>query len=152
MLLLVYCYSYSQQIIADFNNDKVKDTLNYKCFRIGEIKDIVEPTCKLTLELRNLNKVYHFDLPYVYYPVISNCGNGCISLYDNAKDTEYTQEYNYSKKYDNWILTIDETRYNYENGKVENNLPRDYLLGIDGRKYTIVREIQKRRGKGRLVK
>ncbi|MDQ0593996.1 alpha-D-ribose 1-methylphosphonate 5-phosphate C-P lyase [Chryseobacterium ginsenosidimutans] len=60
-----------------------------------------------------------------------------VSLYDDAKDTEYTQEYNYSKKYDNWILMIDETVYNYENGKMENNLPKNYLLGIDGKKYPI---------------
>lgn len=135
IFVFIYCYSYSQQIVADFNNDKINDTLNYKCYRVGEIKNTIEPTCKITLKIAKRNKLYNFNLPYVSFPVITNCGNGCISLYDDAKDTEYTQEYTYYPKYDNWILTMDETLYNYENGKIENNLPKKYLIGIDGKKY-----------------
>ena len=30
---------------------------------------------------------------------------------------------------------MNETMYNYKSGKIENNLPKKYLLGIDGEKY-----------------
>ncbi|WP_312392702.1 hypothetical protein [Chryseobacterium sp.] len=134
-LLFVYMFSYSQKIVDDFNGDNIKDTLNYKCYRVGEIENIFDPTCKIKLRLGKTNKLYNFNLSYISYPVITNCGKGCISLYDDAKDTEYTQEYHYSKKYDDWILTLDETLYNYQKGKIESNLSKNYKLGISGKKY-----------------
>lgn len=140
VLLFVYIFSYSQKIIDDFNGDNIKDTLNYKCYKVGEIENIIEPTYKLILKISKTGKLYKFDLPCVSDPVISSCGKGCISLYDDAKGTEYTQEYKYSKKYNDWILTLDETRYNYENGKVENDLPKKYKLGISGKKYFVTKK------------
>lgn len=151
LFFLFPLYNQAQtKIVQDFNLDNIKDALYYKC---EEVQDsIQEPVCKIKIILGKSKREYNFKLEYISDAMVGSYGKGSIYLFDSSKDTEYTQEYNYSKKYDNWILTIDETHYNYENGKIENNLPKDYLLGIDGRKYTIVRKIQKRRSKGRLVK
>ncbi len=80
-------------------------------------------------------KKYEFVLYYAGHPIIDTCGSGCISLYDDGKDTEYTQEYTYMEKYDNWVLTKNEILYNYENGKIEDALSKDYWEGINGEKY-----------------
>ncbi|MCS4302471.1 hypothetical protein [Chryseobacterium sp. BIGb0232] len=128
-------FLYSQEVVGDFNNDKIDDTLTYKCYKVGEIKEINEPTCKAVLVLGQSKKRYDFNLNYVSSPVISNCGPGCILLYDASADTEYTQEYTYFPKYNNWILTKDETLNKDEDGKIENNIPKNYLLSIDNKKY-----------------
>lgn len=60
-----------------------------------------------------------------------------MSLFDDAGDTEYLQEYNYSKKYDDWILTRDEEVLKYENNKEVNKLSDVNLIGISGKKYKI---------------
>lgn len=132
ILLCFFCnFLQAQEKIIDyFDSDKIKDTLYYKC-----ISNIDEPNCNIRIRIGKTKKIYEFNLPYIGYATITNCGQGCISLYDDAKDTEYTQEYTYSRKYDNWILTMNETMYNYKSGKIENNLPKKYLLGIDGEKY-----------------
>lgn len=148
IFVLFICISdffYSQKIVADLNSDKVNDTLNYKCYRAFEYKDYIEPTCELVLKLGLTSKLYRFNLDYMNYPVISTCGSGCISIYDSSKDTEYTREYQYIKKYDDWVLTRDEDLLRYENDKKINNIPKDYLLGISERKYPILkRKIKKK--------
>jgi hypothetical protein len=136
-ILFFSAFFYGQEVVGDFNNDKIDDTLLYKCYKVGEIKEINEPTCKATLVLGKSKKQYSFDISYVASPVISNCGPGCILVYDAAPDTEYTQEYTYFPKYNNWILTKDETLYKDENGKIENNIPKNYLLSIDNKKYPL---------------
>ncbi|SDI13489.1 hypothetical protein [Chryseobacterium jejuense] len=128
-------FFYGQEVIDDFNNDKINDTLTYKCYKAGELKEINEPTCKAVLVLGKSKKDYNFNISYVSSPVISNCGAGCISVFDAAPDTEYTQEYTYFPKYDNWILTKNQTLYKDENGKIENNVSKKYLLSIDNKKY-----------------
>lgn len=129
---------YAQEVVVgDFNNDKIDDTLAYKCYKVGEMKEITEPTCKATLVLGKSKKNYNFNLNYVSSPVISSCGAGCIMLYDASPDTEYTQEYTYFPKYDNWMLTKDQTLYKDEDGKIENNMPKNYLLSIDDKKYSM---------------
>lgn len=135
MIFLIPFLSQAQKkIVSDFNLDKIKDTLTYNCD--DKTNAAGQPNCMIDIIMGKSKKKYMFNLEYISYPIISDCGSGCISFYDGSKDTEYTQEYNYSKKYDDWILTIDETRYNYENGRVENNLPKKYLLGITGKKYS----------------
>lgn len=134
----------SQQVIfEDLNADKIKDTLSYKCYKVDSSLGISEPTCKCKVVTGKFNKKYNFSIFYISDITISSCGTGCISIFDTSKDTEYTNEYLYNKKYDNWILIKNETRYNYENGKAENNLPKNYLLGIDGKKYTFYRKKKK---------
>lgn len=135
--LLTSIYFFSQRIINDFNVDRIKDTIDYKCYKAYELKNISEPVCKIILKIGKSGQIYQFDLSYVAYAVINDCGNGCISLFDASKDTEYTSEYLYNKKYNNWILVKNETRYNYENGRTENYLPKNYLLGIDRKKYML---------------
>ena len=121
------------KIEADFNSDDVKDILLYECS--PSKNTLGQPYCRVKIINGKSNKKHEFILYYVGYPIIDTCGDGCISLYDDAKDTEYTQEYIYMEKYDNWILTKDEVLYNYKNGKIENTLPKDYLEGINGEKY-----------------
>lgn len=141
--ILMSVFLYSQEIISDFNNDKIDDKLAYKCYKVGEVKDINEPTCRVILRLGKLEKSYSFDLTYVYSPVISSCGSGCILLFDASPDTEYTQEFTYFKKYNNWILTKDQTLYKDDNGKIVNNLPEKYFLSIDNKKYPMGRASEK---------
>lgn len=125
------------KIEADFNSDSINDILLYECYKVEET--IQEPICKVQITDGKLNKKYEFTLHYVGYPIIDTCGDGCISLYDDAKDTEYTREYTYKEKFDNWILTKNEVLYNYKNGKIENTLPEDYLEGINGERYPITK-------------
>ncbi len=141
-MLFFSAFIYSQEVVGDFNNDKIDDTLIYKCYKVGEVQEINEPACKVTLVLGKSKKQYSFDLKYVASPVISNCGPGCILFYDASADTEYTQEYTYFPKYNNWILTKDETLYKDENGKIENNIPKNYLLSIDNKKYPMKKNIR----------
>jgi len=137
-LLFVFILSYSQKIVNDFNGDNIKDNLSYKCYKVDEIKGITEPTCELILSLKGKsNKSFKFYLPYVGDPIITDCGKGCISLFDSSKDTEYLSEYTYIKKYNDWILTKNETMYS--NGKVENDIPKKYKLGISGKKYLLIK-------------
>lgn len=69
--------------------------------------------------------------------MVDTYGTGCISLFDDGGDTEYLQEYNYSKKYDDLILTRDEEVLKYENNKEVNKLSDVYLIGISEKKYKI---------------
>lgn len=142
--MLMSFFLYSQEIISDFNNDKIDDILTYKCYRVGEAKDINEPTCRVILKLGKSEENRRFDLTYVSSPVISNCGSGCILLFDASPDTEYTQEFTYFKKYNNWILTKDQTLYKDDNGKIVDNLPEKYLLSIDNKKYPIGKACKKK--------
>ncbi|WP_153935401.1 hypothetical protein [Riemerella anatipestifer] len=133
VICFFYNFLYAQEKIVDyFDSDKIKDTLYYKC-----ISSTVEPNCNIRIETGKTQKKHEFDIPFVGNVIITNCGQGCISFYDDAKDTEYTQEYRYYPKYNNWILTLDETMYNYENGRIESNLQKKYLIGIDGKKIKI---------------
>jgi hypothetical protein len=143
--MLMSFFLYSQEIISDFNNDKIDDTLKYKCYRVGEVKDINKPTCRVILKLGKSEKNRSFDLAYVSSPVISSCGSGCILLFDASPDTEYTQEFTYFKKYNNWILTKDQTFYKDDNGKIVNNLSKKYFLSIDNEKYPIGKACKKKK-------
>ena len=136
-------FMFSQELKFDFNSDTIEDNLTYKCYKAYEYKEYVEPTCELVLKLGSTGKVYKFNLNYVYYPIISDCGTGCISMYDSSKDSEYTQEYQYMKKYDDWILVKDVAFLKYENREEINNLPMEYKLGISGRKYCIKKNKKK---------
>lgn len=127
-----------EKIVQDFNLDGIKDTLYYKCFKYEE--NIDGPYCKIEIITGGLKKKYTYNLEYIGDPILDTCGNGCISLYTWTKDTEYTQEYNYSKKYDDWILTVDEQLLKYENDKEESTLPKDYVVGISGKEYPIKRK------------
>lgn len=126
-----------EKIVQDFNLDSIKDTLYYKCYRVQDT--IQEPMCKVEIITGKFNKKYSFNIYYVGSPSISSHGKGNVYLFDWTKDTEYTQEYDYSKKYDDWILTRDEQLLKYENDKEESSLPKGYLLGVSGKKYPIKR-------------
>ncbi|WP_265429374.1 hypothetical protein [Chryseobacterium sp. YIM B08800] len=124
-----------QKIIQDFNMDKVKDTLYYKCDKFVNTQG--QPFCEVEIKIGKCNKKYNFKVYYVNFPIIDECGSGCILIYDDAGDTEYSQEFNYSKKYNDWILTKDEELLKYENDKTVNLLSKKYLLGISGKKYLL---------------
>lgn len=139
LFFLLPIYNQSQtKIVQDFNLDNIKDILYYKCYEVQD--SIKEPICKIKIILGKSKRKYSFNLKYISDAMIGSYGKGSIYLFDSSKDTEYTQEYNYSKKYNDWILTLDEVRYNYQNGKVENNLSKKYNLGISGKKYLINRK------------
>lgn len=127
-----------QMIIQDFNMDKVKDILYFKCENSSELPG--QPFCKTQIKIGKSNKKYTFKIYYVNFPTIDTCGDGCISVFDDGGDTEYSQEFNYSKKYDDWILTKDEELLKYENDKTVNKLSKKYLMGISGKKYLPVRK------------
>lgn len=125
--------SAQKKIIANFNNDTIKDTLFFNFNDIENSKG--QPYCKVEIITGKLNKKYNFNLYYVGFPIIDNCGDGCISLFDSTKDTEYTQEYTFCPKYDTWILSKDETYDRIRDEIVQDNLPKDYYLSIDEKKY-----------------
>ena len=82
-------------------------------------------------------KTYLFNLEYVAHATIGSYGPGNLYLFDWSKDTEYTQEYNYSKIHDDWILSRDEELLKYENDKEVNKLSDKYLIGVSGKRYPI---------------
>jgi len=137
VIMLFFCFIsshfFSQKIIEDFNNDTIKDTLTYKCYRVDASKNINEPICKCKITLGVKKKEYDFILPYVSDITISSCGAGCISVYDASKDTELIEEYFYNKKYDDWILRNKELNEKYRN-KTKNK-PKKYLISISSRKF-----------------
>ncbi|KIA82624.1 hypothetical protein [Kaistella jeonii] len=130
------------KIVQDFNLDNVKDVMNYKCFRVQDF--ITEPYCQVTIVLGKTNKKYIFNLGYVSDPTIGSYGRGNIYLFDSSDDTEYTREYNYSKKYCDWILTSDVELLKYKNDKEVSLLPKKYLVGIGGKKYPILKKKSKK--------
>lgn len=142
-LLLFSGKSLAQKnIVEDLNMDGVNDTLIYKCEKTIEIQG--QPFCIIEIKNGKCKKNYKFNLHYVNWPLIDTCGPGCISLFDDGGDTEYNQEYNYSKKYDDWILTRDDELLKYEDNKEVNKLSDQYLIGITGKKYRI-KEMHKKR-------
>ncbi|WP_267406942.1 MULTISPECIES: hypothetical protein [unclassified Chryseobacterium] len=142
-ILMANILNAQKKIIQDFNSDKIKDVLIYKCFKYETNLDT--PYCKIDIQLGKVKKKYTFNLEYIGDPIIDQCGDGCISLYSWTKDTEYTEEYIYSKKYDDWILTTDEQLLKYENNKIESMLPKDHLLGISGKEYPHEKKYKKSR-------
>lgn len=131
--------TFGQEIVQDFNLDNIKDSLYYKCYQVQD--SINTPTCKIEIKLGKSNKINVYYLGYISDAMIGSYGKGNIYLFDSSKDTEYTKEYNYSKKYRDWILTKDEELLKYENNKEINNLPKKYLLGISGKKYPTQKRI-----------
>lgn len=139
ILILLFTFSFSlsgqQKIIQDFNLDNIKDTMYINCNDSGHTDG--QPYCEVEIITGKFNKKYNFNIYHVGSPTIGSYGKGNIYLFDWTKDTEYTQEYDYSKKYDDWILTRDEQLLKYENDKEESSLPKGYLLGISGKEYPI---------------
>ena len=133
--IAINTFSYSQKVFGDFNNDNINDTLYYKCYNVGDIEGITEPTCNIKIVLGKENRIYNYNINYISHVTISSCGAGCISVYDSSKDTEYSQEYLYCSRYNNWILTKDETYDRTRDEIVQENLPEDYFLSIDNKKY-----------------
>lgn len=122
-----------KEIIQDLNLDGIKDTLRYKCYKVEDT--IKEPVCKVEIKTGKFDRKYKFNLNFVGYPVIMSCGSGCISFFDSSEDTEYTREYNYCKKYDDWLLTKDEEFLKYKDNEMINNFDKKYLIGLSGKKY-----------------
>lgn len=129
----LFCNFISAQNIiikGHFNLDHYLDTLEYQCYKAGEIAP--DPTCKIKIKLGNLKEEYTYNIEYVAYPIITNCGRGCILFSDISKDTEYDKKYRYDKTYNTWILTFDRIKYNYGKRKTENHIPKNKLR-IDGK-------------------
>lgn len=138
ILLFTFSVYGQQKIVQDFNLDNIKDTMYVNCSDSRHTDG--QPNCEVEIITGKVNKKYSFNVYYVGSPTIGSYGKGNIYLFDWTKDTEYTQEYNYSKKYDDWILTVDEQLLKYENDKEESTLPKDYVLGISGKEYPIKRK------------
>lgn len=107
------------------------DTLIYKCEKPVKYKS--SRSVSLRYKMESAKRIINSILNIWTDP----CEPGCMSLFDDAGDTEYLQEYNYSKKYDDWILTRDEEVLKYENNKEVNKLSDVNLIGISGKKYKI---------------
>lgn len=135
LIISLFCNLISAQnniIKGHFNLDHHLDTLEYQCYRAGEIA--IDPTCRIKIKLGNLKKEYTYNVEYVAHPIITNCGRGCILLSDISRDTEYRKEYRYNKTYNTWILTANRIKYNYDKRKNENHMPKN-KLGLDGNEY-----------------
>lgn len=116
--------------------------IDLQMWKTSEIQE--QPFCVIEIQNGKCKKNYKFDLKYVKRLLVGTCGPGCMSLFDDVGDTEYLQEYNYSKKYDDWILTRDQEVLKYENNKEVNKLSDVYLTGISGKKYKIKKITKKK--------
>lgn len=94
-LLISAVFFGQEKIIKDFNMDRVQDTMYFKCKKSLEIEG--QPFCETQIKIGKSKKIYMFKIFYVNFPVIDTCGEGCISVFDDADDTEYYREFKYSK-------------------------------------------------------